>query len=131
MLLAGARFFKPAVFNGLDSWHGRMALGKSFRLWSHFPSKKSSIGSGTHTCSGKPRMCRLLLSIGCGGFHFGSTSLQENFYRQVFYSYQFRSEAARSSYGRPPIAEEQAFGPALSGGGYEYKGAGSAEDRAD
>src|SRR5260370_9436017 len=28
MLLAGARIFEPAVFRGLDSWHGRMNLGK-------------------------------------------------------------------------------------------------------
>src|SRR5260370_10392414 len=37
MLFAGSRFFEPTVFSGRDSWHGWMASGKSFRLWSHFP----------------------------------------------------------------------------------------------
>jgi len=56
VLLSNARFFEPAVFRGLVSWHGWVALSReSFRLWSHFPPKNSSVDLRTRACSGKPR----------------------------------------------------------------------------
>src|SRR5438445_4586288 len=56
VLLSNARFFEPAVFRGLVSWHGWVALSReTFRLWSHFPQKNSSVDLRTRACSGKPR----------------------------------------------------------------------------
>src|SRR5438445_459989 len=42
MLLAGARFFEPAVFSRLGSWHSWMALGKKFQAMVAFSLEKAA-----------------------------------------------------------------------------------------
>src|SRR6266852_7031494 len=58
MLLASARFFEPAIFRGLDSWHVWLAHGKKFQVMVALFPDKSSVYVGARACSGKSRRRR-------------------------------------------------------------------------
>src|SRR2546428_8271892 len=52
VLLSNARFFEPAVFGGLDSWHGWIALGQKFQAMVALFRESITVNCGTRACSG-------------------------------------------------------------------------------
>jgi len=55
MLFSRARFFEPAVFGGLDSWHAWTAPGRKFQAMVAFFLDYSSADLRPRACSGKSR----------------------------------------------------------------------------
>jgi hypothetical protein len=55
VLLSNARFFEPAVFRGLDSWHDWVVLGQKFQAMVALFLDDGSVDVEARACSGKPR----------------------------------------------------------------------------
>src|SRR5713226_254743 len=75
-----------------------MALGQSFRLWSHFPRITPALTLGRVPVPASPAVVRMIPCIGCNKAHFGSASLQEDCRRRDLCFCRCRSETARPSY---------------------------------
>jgi hypothetical protein len=55
VLFSKARFFEPAVFRSLDSWHAWIALGQKFQAMVALFPDSNSVSTAARACSGKSR----------------------------------------------------------------------------